>query len=304
MSDEAIDLAFAAGLPFVGLRDHEHDPELDRIIPLDAARFARAIPLVADDDRVRLAVAEPQPDLEALTPYLEGRRVELAIAPREEVETILGPAPATAAGHTTWEPSDAGGGTGGIEEGAGQVASSDLAAPATEPAAPPDVGDGTGIEEGATAESEQDASPDAAAPEPKQAGSPDVGDGTSIEEGATPESERAASPEPAASPPEQAASPDVAAAEPEQDASPDGAAAEPEHAAPSDAAAAEPEQAVSPSAAAPDSASGAIGGAGEAPSWLEPPRERSWLRAVGRFLLYVLVLAIICAAVAAYLLTR
>jgi hypothetical protein len=40
--DEAIELAFRAGLPFVGLRDHEHDPELDRVVPPAAARAARA----------------------------------------------------------------------------------------------------------------------------------------------------------------------------------------------------------------------------------------------------------------------
>jgi hypothetical protein len=44
--------------------------------------------------------------------------------------------------------------------------------------------------------------------------------------------------------------------------------------------------------------------AGEAPSWLAPPPKRRWLRAIGRFLLYVLVLALVCGAVAAYLLTR
>ena len=93
MSDQAIALAFETGLPFVGLRDHEHDPELDSVIPPDAARFARAVPLSAADDHVRLAVADPDPDLAALEPYLGDRRIELAIAPREELDELLGPAP-------------------------------------------------------------------------------------------------------------------------------------------------------------------------------------------------------------------
>jgi type II secretion system (T2SS) protein E len=92
VSDDALDLAFRAGLPFVGLRDHEHDPELDTVVPPDAARSARAVPLAAAGDHVRLAVADPDTDLTALTPYLAGRRVELAIAPGEEVDAVLGPA--------------------------------------------------------------------------------------------------------------------------------------------------------------------------------------------------------------------
>ena len=43
MSAEAIARAFEADLPFVGLRDHEHDADLDRIVPPDAARAARAL---------------------------------------------------------------------------------------------------------------------------------------------------------------------------------------------------------------------------------------------------------------------
>jgi hypothetical protein len=91
VTDDALALAFRTGLPFVGLRDHAHDPELDRVIPPAAARAARVVPLVASDDRVRLAVAEPEPDISALAPYLGDRGVELAIADREELEAILGP---------------------------------------------------------------------------------------------------------------------------------------------------------------------------------------------------------------------
>ena len=93
MTDEALALAFRTGMPYVGLRDHAHDPELDHLIPPDAARTARAIPLTADVDRIRLAVADPEPDLSALDPYLSGRQVHLALAPREELDKILGPPP-------------------------------------------------------------------------------------------------------------------------------------------------------------------------------------------------------------------
>jgi type II secretion system (T2SS) protein E len=91
--DEALALAFDSGLPFAGLRDHEHDPALDRVVPPAAARAARVVPLAADGERVRLAAATAQPDLRALDTYLGERRVELAIAPPAEIEAILGPPP-------------------------------------------------------------------------------------------------------------------------------------------------------------------------------------------------------------------
>jgi hypothetical protein len=90
VTEEALALAFRTGMPFVGLRDHAHDPDLDRLIPPDAARTARAVPLSADDDRIRLAVADPHTDLSTLDRYVIGRQVELALAPREELDTILG----------------------------------------------------------------------------------------------------------------------------------------------------------------------------------------------------------------------
>jgi Type II secretion system (T2SS), protein E, N-terminal domain len=93
VTQDALALAFRTGLPYVGLRDHTHDPDLDRVIPPDAARTTRAIPLAADDDRVRLAVADPDTDLSPLDRYLNGRHVELALAPRDELEAILGPPP-------------------------------------------------------------------------------------------------------------------------------------------------------------------------------------------------------------------
>jgi type II secretion system (T2SS) protein E len=93
LNEDTLALAFRTGLPFVGLRDHAHDPDLDRLIPPDAARTARAIPLTADDDRIRLAVADPDTDLSPLDRYLAGRQVDLALAPREEIDTILGPPP-------------------------------------------------------------------------------------------------------------------------------------------------------------------------------------------------------------------
>ena len=95
-ADDALALAFASGLPFAGLRDHEHDAGLDGVVPPHAAHAARVVLLAVDDGRVRLAAATAQPDLGALTAYLGDRRVELAISPADEIEAILGPPPGPA----------------------------------------------------------------------------------------------------------------------------------------------------------------------------------------------------------------
>ena len=97
MTDDALALAFRSGLPFVGLRDHEPDPEVDRIVPPEAAAAAGVVALTASADHVRFAVAHPSVNLTSLAPYLGNRRVELAIAPRAELEAIVGAAPAPAA---------------------------------------------------------------------------------------------------------------------------------------------------------------------------------------------------------------
>jgi hypothetical protein len=97
VSDDALALAFRAGLPFVGLRDHEPDPEVDRVVPAEAAAAAGVVALAASDDHVRFAVAHPDVNLGSLSPYLGNRRVELAIAPSAELEAIVGAAPKPAA---------------------------------------------------------------------------------------------------------------------------------------------------------------------------------------------------------------
>ena len=89
-ADEAITLAFAHGLPFAGLRDERND---DALVPTEVARAARVVALRADGERVRLAAAEPEPDLSALQEHLGGRSAEIVIAPRAEIDAILGPAP-------------------------------------------------------------------------------------------------------------------------------------------------------------------------------------------------------------------
>src|SRR5690349_7367184 len=83
--DEALALAFEAGLPYAGLRGHVHDAGLDRLVPPEVARRLRVVPLAVRGDTLYLASPVADPDVEALEPTLAGRRVALAIAASDEV---------------------------------------------------------------------------------------------------------------------------------------------------------------------------------------------------------------------------
>ena len=92
MSDDALALAFRAGLPFVGpARPRARSRARRRRPARGRGRGRRACRSRPSDDHVRLAVAHPGVDLSALAPYIGERRVELAIASRAELEAIVGP---------------------------------------------------------------------------------------------------------------------------------------------------------------------------------------------------------------------
>jgi hypothetical protein len=262
LTEDALATAFRTGLPFVGLRDHAHDPDLDRLIPPDAARTARAIPLTADGDRIRLAVADPDTDLSALDKYLAGRQVDLALAPREEIDTILGPPPlqrlpAEDAAPTETTPSES---------------EPEPAADAEPQPEPLTVEPDPFVAEPETAR--------AAEPEPVAAEQPAATDvaGTEVE--------------PSAEPDPLVAEPDV-----ERDAAAEQVAGEEARQPLAAEAAPEPVAAVAPAErAALSDADAEL--AGEVPSWLEP-RRRRWWRVVLAVLLVLVVLAAAAVAVVA-----
>ena len=279
VTEDALALAFRSGLPFVGLRDHAHDPDLDRLIPPDAARTARAIPLTADADRIRLAVADPDTDLSPLDRYLAGREVALALAPSEEIDKILGPPPPeTSAPIATEEPD--------VE--AVQPEEPELHAEAepeplatepdpliAEPVPPP------------AAQREPESLADATLDSAAQ-GAADPGPETLSEEGAS--TDGAATEVAATAEGESRA----AAAELERVDAPGSVGAD--EAAPPGPSAAEPELVVA--AAQPESgADDEL--AGEVPSWLEP-RRRRWLRVVLTVLFVLVVLGLAAVAVVAF----
>ena len=271
MSDDALALAFRTGLPYVGLRDHEHDPELDRCVPPQAARAARVVLLTADDDHLRLAVTDPEPDLSILTPYIADRDVQIAIASRDELDAVLGPA-------------------------------------TSEFVPPPPVGL---VEETEIVTEPEPEPAEAEAVEPEPPGLGPVGPWASAAAGQAPREEGAGveepSPEPEPFREPEAVAPSETAREPEAVAEPE-TAREPEAVAESEAVGA-PVGAVGPEGAevlpwpAGRGVVAAEGVEGEAPSWLEPPRTA---RRVLLTLLSLLLIAVVVAgAVVAYIvLTR
>jgi hypothetical protein len=273
-AEDALAIAFRTGLPFVGLRDHAHDPDLDRLVPPDAARTARAIPLTADDDRIRLAVADPDTDLSTLDRYLAGRQVDLALAPSEEIDTILGPPPPPGE-----EPSEAATDAPEAEHDPPTEAAGTEAEPSAEPE--PLVADQETerVGEPEPLVGEEAAGTEHTPPEPQAvaaeaAPEPVVGEEAAGTEHTPPEPEPVAAeaaPEPVA--PESAPEPVAAEAAPAPV-----AAAPTEHAAVSDVDAEL---------------------AGEVPSWLEP-RRRRWWRVVLAVVIILVLLAVAAVAVVAF----
>jgi nicotinate-nucleotide--dimethylbenzimidazole phosphoribosyltransferase len=320
VTDDALALAFRSGLPFVGLRDHEPDPDVDRIVPPEAAAAAGVVALAASADHVRFAVAHPSVNLSSLAPYLGNRRVELAIAPRTELEAIVGAAPKPAVepppvGQETLLPA-------GEDESAALVPAEPLD-PEEPPAAaePVDAAEPPGVEEPAAAAEPVDAAEPATPAEPLDPGEPpaaaepvDAAEPPAVaepggeEEPVAAERPHEAEPPPGEPPHRPTAAELLAAvatpgAEELLGATP---AARPDETA---APATEPEPVASEQPAPVDAppverykAQPEPPDPGEDPSWLEPP---SRLKRVMRVLLVIMLLIVIAGgALLAYLLTR
>lgn len=95
--DDAVRIAFDAGLPYTGLRDFSPDPRLWHYVPLEEARALRVVPLTLVGRVLHLAAAGPDSDLSALRARSPDLRVELHIAPAHELGTALARAGAPAA---------------------------------------------------------------------------------------------------------------------------------------------------------------------------------------------------------------
>jgi hypothetical protein len=92
--DDAVRIAFEAGLPFAGLRDFRPDGRLLGVVPPGWPQAHRAVPIALDGDRLTLAVARPGPDLSGLDPRYS---VDVVISPEGEIADALARLPAPAA---------------------------------------------------------------------------------------------------------------------------------------------------------------------------------------------------------------
>jgi hypothetical protein len=88
--DLALALAIRAGRRFEGLRGVRLDERLFLYLPLALAQRERAVPLALTDDGLTVAAASLDPDLSWLHERFPSLRVELVVAPRNEILTALG----------------------------------------------------------------------------------------------------------------------------------------------------------------------------------------------------------------------
>ncbi|WP_445148390.1 hypothetical protein [Baekduia sp. Peel2402] len=89
--DDAVGIAFTAGLPFAGLRSFAPDPALLAGFPPGWLATRRLLPLSFVDGTLTLASAAPDPDLSGLDAAL---RIKLVISPAAEIARLLAAADA------------------------------------------------------------------------------------------------------------------------------------------------------------------------------------------------------------------
>lgn len=85
----ALDLALSNGLAYTGLRDFEPDPRLWHYIPVSFAVSNRVVPMLIVGDTLKVAAAEPDPDLTQLKTRFPALAVDIVIAPAPEIDRVL-----------------------------------------------------------------------------------------------------------------------------------------------------------------------------------------------------------------------
>jgi hypothetical protein len=88
--DLALALAIRAGRRFEGLRDVRLDHRLFLYLPLALAQRERVLPLALTGDGLTVAAASLDPDLSWVRERFPSLRVELVVAPRNEILIALG----------------------------------------------------------------------------------------------------------------------------------------------------------------------------------------------------------------------
>ena len=82
-------MALQHGLAYTGLRDFEPDPRLWHYIPVSFAVSNRVVPMLVVGDTLKVASAEPNPDLTQLKTRFPALAVDIVIAPAPEIDRVL-----------------------------------------------------------------------------------------------------------------------------------------------------------------------------------------------------------------------
>jgi hypothetical protein len=85
----ALTAALEHGLPYVGLRDLDVDPNLLLYLPAALARTEEVVPLSREENVLELACARAETDLSPIRSRFPRLRLELCVSPADDVRTLL-----------------------------------------------------------------------------------------------------------------------------------------------------------------------------------------------------------------------
>lgn len=84
----ALTLALESGLPYVGLRGLNPDPNLLLYLPAALARTADIVPLSLEENMLRLACASPDADLAPVRSRFPRLALEVCLSGADEIRTL------------------------------------------------------------------------------------------------------------------------------------------------------------------------------------------------------------------------
>jgi hypothetical protein len=92
---DALRTAMEAGLPFTGLRAFTVDPRMWLYVPHRTAVAQQVVPMTIIADRLQLACATADPDLSPIRRHFPELRIDVVIAPANEIDRVLSHAQGT-----------------------------------------------------------------------------------------------------------------------------------------------------------------------------------------------------------------
>lgn len=78
-----------AGLRTTSLRDFTADPRMWHYLPLHEALELRVVPMTIIGDRLQVASATPDPDLDGLRRHFPVLQIDVVLAPADEIDRVL-----------------------------------------------------------------------------------------------------------------------------------------------------------------------------------------------------------------------